>query len=94
MLQDLNTVISSGITAVISLFAFISLGFLVIGGYKYLAAGSDKAQTEQARNTIIYSLAGLIVTLSAFVILKLIGSFLGINVGTFDICIVRGVGCS
>jgi hypothetical protein len=58
---------------------------LILGGFKYLSAGADKDAANKARLTISYALGGLILVLSAWIILVLLGGFLGINVDRFDI---------
>jgi hypothetical protein len=60
---------------------------LLLGGFKYMSAGSDKGATEAAKNTLTYAIAGLVIAASAMAILALIGVFFGVNLGVFDICI-------
>jgi hypothetical protein len=86
-LQDLNTVVGTIIGALIGFVAVASLVMLVVGGFRYLSAGDDKASTQAAQKTLTYALGGLIITLSAWVVLNLVGTFLGVNLSAFDICI-------
>jgi hypothetical protein len=89
-IHNLNGVFISGISSVIALMGLASLGMLLFGGYGYISAGADKNATSKAWQTITLSLAGLIITLSAWIILKLMGGFLGVDLTTFDICITPG----
>ncbi len=91
-IEDLNAIFSNLLRIIIPLISLASLGMLLYGGYRYLSAGADKQATTLAQQTLTYALGGLIISLSAWVILGLIGTFLGINVTVFDICINRQAG--
>jgi hypothetical protein len=43
----------------------LSLLFVVIGGFRYIISSGDPQNTVRARNTIIYAVVGLVVTLIA-----------------------------
>ena len=62
----------------------------VIGGYQFMMAGSDKDAAARARATLTYAVIGLILALSAWIILTLVGSFLGVNFANFTICLPGG----
>lgn len=46
----------------------LSLLFVVIGGVRYIISQGDPNATSQAKNTILYALVGLIVTVFAYAI--------------------------
>lgn len=92
-ISDLNIIFASVVRAIIAFAAVASLGMLVYGGYRYLSAGTDKQSTTQAQQTITFALGGLLVTLSAWIILNLVGTFFGVNLSVFDICI-EGTSCT
>lgn len=52
---------------------------MIIGSFKYLLSGGNAKGTEAARGTITYAVVGLVVVLSAFIILNLIQAFTGIS---------------
>jgi len=52
---------------------------LVIGGIRWITSGGDKGQTEGARNQITAALVGLVIVFSAWAIIKLIGTFFGVD---------------
>lgn len=69
-----NNPILGTINTVINLFTFIgSVGaviMVIIGGFKYVTSSGDPQSTGSARNTIIYSLVGLVVIILArFIVL-------------------------
>jgi len=50
---------AAGITAVLT---------IIIAGFKYTVSGGDAAATAKAKNLILYSVVGLVVVVSAFLI--------------------------
>jgi len=88
--EDVNRFATFILRAVLGLVAIASLIMLVMGGFTYLTASDDKAKTQSAQKTITYSLGGLIMSLSAWVVLQLAGTFLGIDLSVFDICLPPG----
>lgn len=67
--------INIGIIIAAVVFFFIFL----IGGIRWITSSGDKAQIESARNTIMNALIGLVIVLSLFAILGLVGGLFGIN---------------
>jgi len=96
MIGDLEGVFNQFIGSAIGLVGIICVVMLVVGGIKFLTAGADKEGAAGAQRTITYGIIGLIVTISAWIILSLLGTFLGIRFSTFSICIpgFAGPGCS
>lgn len=54
-----------------------ALIFLIYGGLLWVTSSGDKAKVDRARQTIMYSIIGLVVMILAFVIVQTIGYFLG-----------------
>lgn len=52
---------------------------LIAGGVAYIQSGGDKAKTEAARSRITNALVGIVVLFTVFVILNVVGAFLGTN---------------
>lgn len=52
----------------------------IIGAYGWLAAGGDQKAVETARARIMNAVIGLVLVVSALVIITVIGSLLGINI--------------
>jgi multisubunit Na+/H+ antiporter MnhB subunit len=50
----------------------LSLLFIVIGGFRYVISGGDPQNTARAKNTIIYAVVGLAVTLLAAAIVNFV----------------------
>ena len=62
--------------------ALVCLFFLIVGGFKYAAAGADPKNLESARKTLVWAIIGLVLTTSAYFIVKFFASISG-NLGIF-----------
>jgi len=67
-----NDTLTTVLNIVFALTASISVLMIVIGGFRYIVAHGDPNSTAQARNTILYSLVGLLVTMTAFSIVTFV----------------------
>jgi len=76
-LGSLVTVVLRLLFAMGALAAFI---MILVGSYRYLFSGGDPKGAEDARNTITYAIIGMAVIILAFVIVRLIGVFLGYRI--------------
>ena len=56
--------------------------FVIIGGVKYMTSQGDPGKVQQAKNTILFALIGLAVTISAFAITAFILKALGAGEGS------------
>jgi len=57
------------------------IGFVmfIVGSFSYMLSGGNAKGTETAKNTMTYSVIGLVVALSSFIILNLISAFTGVS---------------
>lgn len=62
-----------------SIFAqvFLAIGalaflFLVIGAFRYVTSRGDSGDVTQAKNTMLYSIVGIIIAVSAFAIIQFV----------------------
>ncbi len=62
------------VNIVFSLAGGLALLFTVIGGLRFILSSGDPQNTARAKNTIIYALVGLLVTMFAFAIVKFVTS--------------------
>lgn len=85
-LSDLNSVFGSVLRVALAGVGIAVTIMFVIGGYQFMMAGSDKDAAARARHTLTYAVIGLVLALSAWIILTLVGTFLGVNFANFDIC--------
>ncbi len=78
--NKLNSVLSSIVgvlTAVAGLWFFIQF---ILAGIAWISAGGDKGALETARNKIFNSIIGLIIVVSAYILVAVVGSILGLNI--------------
>jgi hypothetical protein len=56
----------------------ISVIMLIIGGLRYVVSGGDSTAVQNAKNTILYAIVGIIVAILAYAVVNfVIGSFAG-----------------
>lgn len=77
--ETTGDLVSSLVTAAITIAALASLLFLVYGGFHWVTAGDDKTKIEQAQKTITNALIGLVITVVAYAVWQLLISFLGLD---------------
>jgi len=58
--------------------AIVTLIFIIYGGILWVTSQGDKQRLDKARRTITFSIIGLIIMVLAFVIVQIIGYFLGV----------------
>lgn len=58
---------------------------LILGGFKFITSGGDPKAVEEAKKTLTYAIAGLIVVLLSYLILVLITAITGVDVTKFNI---------
>lgn len=52
--------------------AAVAVLMIVIAGFRYIIASGDPQATAQARNTILYAVIGLLISLAAFSIVTFV----------------------
>ena len=76
--NGLPNAIVSIIDAVILVSGLVAVAFIIVGGVNYMTSAGDASKTQKAKNTIMYSVIGLIICALAFVIVNfVIGTILG-----------------
>lgn len=84
-ISDLEGVFTKVVSGALALVGIAVLVMFVSGGIGFLMAGSDKEAAQKAQKTLTFAIAGLILTLSAWTILGLLGKFLGIDFANFTL---------
>lgn len=67
-----NGLFTKIINIVIYLTASISVVMVVLGAFKYVTSQGEASATKSAKDTILYALIGLFVSISAFVIVRFV----------------------
>ena len=65
---DLNTVISTIVDVLLYVIGILSVIMLIVGGIRYTVSNGAQDKVTTARNTIMYSIVGLIIAFLAYAI--------------------------
>lgn len=71
---NVDDIISKSINFALMAIAIVSVFMLIIGGFKYTTSNGDSAKVTSAKNTIMYSLIGLIIAIFAYAIVNFVVS--------------------
>ena len=72
--------LASDIVLILTGVAFaISIIFIIIAGIKIVTASGDEKKLASAQSTLTYAIIGLVLTILAFVIVRLVQYFIGAN---------------
>jgi len=84
-IKDLEALFGNVVMVILG-FAGTALFILLLsGGFKYMTAGGDPKQIEEAKKTLTYAIGGLIFIVLSLLILVLIQNITGVNVTQFKI---------
>lgn len=67
-----NTTIVNVFNSVLGLAGALAVVFVVYGGIQYSLSQGDPAKVKQAKDTILYSVIGLVVVMVSFAIINLV----------------------
>lgn len=63
--------------------------YFLLGAIKWIASSGDKAKLEEARNTIVQALIGLIVLFAVFALVKLMEAMFEVNLINLNLNAIR-----
>ncbi len=81
-IQGLECLIANVFIVIITLVGLAGFVMFCAGGIIWMFSGNDSKNTATARQTMTYAVIGIVVTLSAFIVLNLISAFTGISIIT------------
>lgn len=73
------------ITAIVQIAGVALFIMFIIAGYNFLMSGGNPKQLERAKNTLTYAIIGVVIIVSAYLILLVIRQITGVNVTKFEI---------
>lgn len=82
---SLESLFANLIRAVVVISGLALFIMLLVGGFTFLFSGGDQKKLEQARGTLTNAIIGLVVIVAAYLVLRTIGVFTGIEITKFQI---------
>ncbi|MBI2607229.1 MAG: hypothetical protein HYW51_00125 [Candidatus Doudnabacteria bacterium] len=64
------------VEAMLGIVGILSVAFLIIGGFQYVASRGNEEQSESAKKTIANAIIGLTIVILSYVIIAVIGNAL------------------
>lgn len=61
------------VTILLTIVGYVSLGFIIWGGFKYMISGDSANGTSAAKKTILNAIIGLILSIMSVAIVKVVG---------------------
>ena len=65
------------VTILLTAVGYVSLGFVIYGGFRYMTSGDSSSGTQAARKTITNALIGLVISIMAVAIVKFVAGVWG-----------------
>jgi len=78
-IKDLEVIFHNIVSMAAVAAGVATLVMIIVGGFGYLTAGGDPKKAEGAKNTLTYAVIGLVLLISAYIILRFIGDFTGLG---------------
>lgn len=73
-------IVNTIINTMLFIVGILSVVMIIFSGIRYVTAHGDKAQVESAKNTLIYAVVGLIISIVAYALVTWITGLWGDNV--------------
>lgn len=84
-LKFLETIFGNVVSAVLALAGIVLFVMFLVGGFRWLTSGGDPKAVEQARGTLSHAIAGLVILLLGFLLLRFISVITGVDVTIFRV---------
>ncbi|MFH1863801.1 MAG: hypothetical protein ABIJ85_02755 [bacterium] len=84
-ISDLEVVFKNVVNVALGFAGIAFFVLLLVGGFKYMSAGSDPKAIEAARKTLTSAIAGLLIVILSYLVLVFIGTFTGVDLTQFKI---------
>lgn len=78
--RGLSAFINNTVNMVMVVGGLLFFGLLVYGGIQYLTSAGNEDAVEQAQNTITYAVIGLVIIATAWFIVSVLETVLGIQI--------------
>ncbi len=68
--SDFNGIIDKVVNTMLFIVGILAVVMIIYSGIRYITAHGDKSQVESAKNTLIYSIVGLVVAIVAYAVVN------------------------
>lgn len=73
---DIITLLGNIISIMLIIAGFVAVGFIIVGGFKYITSSGDPSGIKSAKETIVNAIIGLVLAMVSFGVVKYVaGSF-------------------
>ncbi len=79
-LQGLECLVANVFIVFITLIGLAGFVMFIVASFRWMTSGGNTKGVETARNTFTFVLIGIVVALSAYIIINLLAAFTGINI--------------
>lgn len=84
-IDQIEKVFSSVVSAMVGLGFIVLLVMVLTAGFKYLMSGGEPKAIQQAHQTALWAVLGIVFMALAWLVLQLIKVFTGIDVTVFSV---------
>ncbi len=78
--SDFEIIFQNILQSILAFAGIVLFLMLLVGGYKYISAGGNPKNAEEAKLTLTYAIGGIVLVASAFLILRFIGVFTNVTI--------------
>ena len=68
--DDFATIVGSVISLLLFVLGIAAVFMIILGGFRYVTSNGDSGKLESAKNTILYSVVGLVVAIFAYALVN------------------------
>ena len=70
--NSLSSVLTTVTNILLFLMGAVSVIMIIIGGFRYVTSQGDQTQMQSAKNTILYAVIGVVVSIAAYAIVSFV----------------------
>lgn len=78
-IQGLQCLLANVLSVFLTILGITGFIMLIVGSMRWLLSGGNSQNVDKAGKTMLFSVVGIVVALSAFLILKLVADFTGVQ---------------
>ncbi|HSW89451.1 MAG TPA: hypothetical protein VLH19_01105 [Patescibacteria group bacterium] len=78
-IQGVECLVANLLATIITIVGIAAFVMFLIGGFRYLTAGSNTKGVESGKSAITYAIIGIVVALASYLILRFLATFTGVG---------------